>query len=200
MPTAPAATGASRLAGGLSILIWIAVVACGSVAYLMYNYVEGISAQQNDDCYKNWNLFTCFFITTTNIQAQLGWAKYGLAVAGAVWVFNLLKPLIPMDDDEAAYADYATGMLSGAADTAATFHQQIAGARRKSNLVLGRVAAKAVGSGVTAVTGNTAGAELIRGGADLFLYDDEEEEEEDPALGAPVQGKALSQGKPRMLI
>lgn len=189
-------------------MMGIAVFACGSVAYLMYNYVEGISDKQNDDCYKNWNLFTCFFITTTNIQAQLGWAKYGLAVAGAVWVFNLLKPLIPMDDDEAAYADYATGMLSGAADTAATFHQQMIGARRKSNLVLGRVAAKAVGAGLTSVTGNTAGADLIRGGADLFMHDDQEEEEEEDQHAAPAQGqaqgraqgRALRQGKARMLV
>lgn len=185
-------------------MMGIAVVACGSVAYLMYNYIEGISDQQTAAC-NNWDLSACFFIYTTNIQAQLGWAKYGLAVAGAVWVFNLLKPLIPMDDDEAAYADYATGMLSGAAETATTFHQQMNGARRKSNLVLGRVAAKAVGAGMTSVTGNTAGADLIRGGADLFMHDDQEEEEEEedqdavPAQGR-AQGRALRQGKARMLI
>jgi hypothetical protein len=188
-------------------MMGITVVACGSVAFLIYNYIETVSVQMVDKCRNagwfdpSW-LADCFFIYTTNALNDLAWAKYGLAVAGAVWVYNLLRPLIPMDDDEAAYADHAMGMISGAADTAATFHKQINSARRKSNIVLARVAAKAVGAGVTAATGgDPLGARGINSVTDMVFHDDEEEEDQDaaPAQGQ-AQGRVLRQGKERMLV
>jgi hypothetical protein len=164
-------------------MMGVTVVACGSVAYMIYTYIGDKQSSLKKECTEaswfdpSW-ISNCFFLYTTNVIIELEWAKYGLAVAGAMWVFNLLKPLIPMSDDEAAYADHATGMLNGAVDTASMFHQQIAGARRSSDLVLSRVAARTVGAGVTAYTGNTTGADLISSGTKLLMRDDDEDERE----------------------
>ena len=139
-------------------MMGLTVVACATTAYVLWTMLEKKAATESNAC-RGANPSTwpqCFHLFNSDIVTKLSFAKPLIAVAGAMWVFNLLRPLIPMDEGDSLYADHVTGMLEGATGAVASFQENLHQSRVQSNKLLGRMATTAIGTGVTMYTGNPA--------------------------------------------